>query len=61
VGGEKAGDASSHSVISLQVPGGQALSDAEGEEALADSLEAQFQQVDDPSDPAFTEMVDVAM
>jgi hypothetical protein len=28
---------------------------------MADSLEAQFQPVDDPSDPAFTEKVDVAM
>jgi hypothetical protein len=27
----------------------------------ADNLEAQFQAVDEPSDPAFTEMVDVAM
>jgi hypothetical protein len=42
------------------VPGGLALSDSEKAEALADSLEAQFQPVDDPSDPAFTEMVDVA-
>jgi hypothetical protein len=30
-------------------------------EALADSLEARFQPVDDPSDPAFTELVDVEM
>jgi hypothetical protein len=45
----------------LQVPGGLAVSDSENAEALADSLEAQFQPVDDPSDPAFTETVDVAM
>jgi hypothetical protein len=45
----------------LQGPGGVALSDSEKAEALADSLEAQFQPVDDPSDPAFTEMVDVEM
>jgi hypothetical protein len=45
----------------LQGPGGVALSDSEKAEALADSLEAQFQPVDDPSDPAFAEMVDVEM
>jgi hypothetical protein len=45
----------------LQLLGGLGLSDAEKAEALADSLEAQFQPVDDPSDPAFTEMVEVAM
>jgi hypothetical protein len=45
----------------LQVPEGLALSDSERAEALVDSLEAQFQPVDDPSDPAFTERVDVAM
>jgi hypothetical protein len=45
----------------LQLPRGLALSDSERAEALADSLEAQFQPVDDPPDPAFTEMVDVAM
>jgi hypothetical protein len=47
--------------LPLQVPGGLAVSDSEKAEALADSLEAQFQPVDDPSDPAFTEIVDVAM
>jgi hypothetical protein len=45
----------------LQGPGGLAVSESERAEALADSLEAQFQPVDDPSDPAFTEMVDVTM
>jgi hypothetical protein len=45
----------------LQVPAGLALSDSERAEALADSLEAQFQPVENPSDPAFTESVDVAM
>jgi hypothetical protein len=45
----------------LQRPGGLALSHSEKAEAPADSLEAQFQPVDDPSDPAFTEMVDVEM
>jgi hypothetical protein len=45
----------------LQVPEGLALSDSEGAEALADRLEAQFQPVDDPSDPTFTERVDMEM
>jgi hypothetical protein len=43
----------------LQVPGGVAHSGSEKAEALADSLEAQFQPVDYPSNPAFTELVDV--
>jgi hypothetical protein len=60
---DKEGDASSHSVAPppLQVPSGLAVSDSEKAEALAKSLEAQFQPVDDPSEPALTEMVDVAM
>jgi hypothetical protein len=41
----------------LLVLGGLALSDSEKAEALADSLEAQFQPVNDPSDPAVIEMV----
>jgi hypothetical protein len=45
----------------LQGPGGLALSDSEKAEVLADRLEAQFQPVDDPSDPAFTERVDMEM
>jgi hypothetical protein len=45
----------------LQGPGGLALSDSEKAESLAVSLEAQFQPVDDPSDPAFTERVEVVM
>jgi hypothetical protein len=43
------------------MPDRLAASDSEKAEALADSLDAQFQPVDDPSDPALTEMVDVAM
>jgi hypothetical protein len=43
------------------VSGGLALSDSEEEEALADSLEAQFQPVNDPSDPAVIEMANKAM
>jgi hypothetical protein len=58
---DKEGDESSHSIGPLQGAGRLALSDSEKAEALVDSLEAQFQPVDDPSDPAFTEMVDVAM
>jgi hypothetical protein len=45
----------------LLVPGGLALSDSEKAEALADSLEAQFQPVNDPSSPAVTEAVDEVM
>jgi hypothetical protein len=45
----------------FQVPGGQALSDSEKAEALADSFEAQFQPVNDPSDPAVIEMVNKTM
>jgi hypothetical protein len=45
----------------LQVPEGLALSDSENVEALADSLEAQFQPVSDPSDPTVTETVSEAM
>jgi hypothetical protein len=45
----------------LQVPGGLSLSDSEKAEALADSLEAQFQPVNDPSDPADIKMVNEMM
>ena len=45
----------------LVTPGGFALSDSEKAEALADSLEAQFQPVNDPSDPAVIEIVDEAL
>jgi endonuclease/exonuclease/phosphatase family metal-dependent hydrolase len=41
----------------LVTPGGLALSDSEKAEALADSLEAQFQPVSDPSVPAVVEVV----
>jgi len=37
------------------------MRDSEKAEALADNLEAQFQQVTDPSVPAVIEMIDVAM
>jgi hypothetical protein len=56
------GDESSYSVSPpLVTPGGIALSDSEKAEALADSLETQFQPVTDPSAPAVIEMVDVAL
>jgi hypothetical protein len=45
----------------LQVPGGLVLSDSKNAKALADSLEAQYQPVNDPSDPAVTERVNEAM
>jgi hypothetical protein len=47
--------------LPLQVPGGLALSDSEKAEALGDSLQAQFQLMNDPSDPAGIEMLNEAM
>jgi hypothetical protein len=41
----------------LVTPGGMALSDPEKAQVLADSLESQFQPVNDPSDPAVIEKV----
>jgi hypothetical protein len=45
----------------LTTPGGLALSDSEKSEAIADSLEAHFQPVNDPSAPGVIEMLDEAM
>jgi hypothetical protein len=45
----------------LLVPGGLAFSHSEKAEALADSLEAQFQPVNDPSLTAVIEVVNEAM
>ena len=45
----------------LVTPGGLALSDSEKAEALGDSLEAQFQPVNNPSVPAFIEVLNEAM
>jgi len=45
----------------LVTPGGIALSDSEKAEALADTLETQFQPVDDPSVSVVINMVDVAL
>jgi hypothetical protein len=47
--------------LPLLVPGGLAISDSEKAGALADSLDAQFQPVNDPLDPAVIEMVNKAM
>jgi hypothetical protein len=57
---DKEGDAISHSIASLQEPGGLALSDSEKAD-LADNLEAQLQQVNDASDPGVIEIVNEAM
>jgi hypothetical protein len=43
------------------MPAGLTLSDSEMAEAVADSLEVQFQQVIDPSEPAVIEMVNEAI
>ena len=45
----------------LVTPGVIALSDSEKAEALVDSLEAQFQPVNDPLEPEWNEKIDVAM
>jgi hypothetical protein len=52
---------SSYSISPLVTPGGIALSVSEKAEALADSLEAQFQPATVPSVPAVIEMVDLAV
>jgi hypothetical protein len=53
--------ASFHPFVPLQVPGGLAVSDSEKAEALADCFDAQFQPVNDPSDPAVIEKENEAM
>jgi hypothetical protein len=58
---DQAGDESSYSISPLVSPGRIAVSDSEKVEAPADNLEAQFQSVKDPSVPAVTETVDVAL
>jgi hypothetical protein len=50
-----------HILSPLVNPERIALSDSEKAEALADSLETQFQPVTDPSVPGITEMVAVAL
>lgn len=54
---DKKGDDSHYSVT----PGRIAFSDSEKSEALADSLEAKFQPVNDPLYAAVIETVDVAL
>ena len=58
---DQTGAESPYSSSPLVTPGGIALSDSEKAEALADSLETQFQPVTDPSDPTVTKMVNVAL
>jgi hypothetical protein len=58
---DQTGDESSYSVSPLFTPGGIALSDSGKAEALADSLETQFQPVTDHPVPADIEMVNVAL
>lgn len=55
------GDESSHSLVSHGYMEGTALSDSQKTEALAGSLEAQFQPVNEPSLPAVIEVVDEVM
>jgi len=45
----------------LFTPGGIALSDSEKAEALVDSLEAQFQPVNNPLEPTRNEKIDKVM
>ena len=47
--------------IPVVTPGGPAPSDSKNAEALADSLEAQFQPVKNPSVPTAIEVVNEAM
>jgi hypothetical protein len=58
---DQTGDESSHSISSTGHSGGIALSDSEIAEALADSLEAQFQPVTVPSVPTIIEMCGVTL
>jgi hypothetical protein len=57
---DQAGDESSYSVSLLVTPG-ESLSDSEKAEALADTLETQFQPVAAPSVSAIIKMADVAL
>jgi hypothetical protein len=58
---DKQGDAISQALSPLLVLGGLAFSDSEKAEALADSLEAQFQPVNDASEPSIIEVINEAM
>jgi hypothetical protein len=57
---DQTGDEISYSINPLVTPG-TALSDTDKADALADSLETQFQPVTDLSAPALIEMVDVVL
>jgi hypothetical protein len=61
VEGDKTGDESAIPSTTLVTVGGVALSDSGKAQALADIIEAHFQPVDDPSDPAVLEMIDEAL
>ena len=54
-------DENSYFITPLVTPGGLAVSECEKAESLDDSLEAQFQLVSAPLDPATIEMVDVSL
>ena len=54
-------DENTYSITPLVTPEDLALSDREKAEALADSLESQFQPVSVPSDPVIIAMVAVAL
>ena len=58
---DQASNESSYSISHVVTLGGIALSDSEKAEALANNLEALFQPVTDPSDPAVIETVDMAL
>jgi hypothetical protein len=58
---DQTGEESPHSISPSQSEWGIAFSDSKKAEALADSLEAQFQPVTIHSVPGFIEMVDVAL
>jgi hypothetical protein len=58
---DAAGDENPHSITAMVTPGGLSLSEAEKSKTPADSLEAQFQQVTAPSEPAVIVMADVEL
>ena len=58
---DQTGDESPYSISPLVTPEGIALSDSEKAEALADSLDTQFQPLSDPSFPTVIDMIDVAL
>jgi hypothetical protein len=61
VEGEPSRDENSYAITHLVIPWGTVVSESEEAEALADSMETEFQLVNDPSALAFIEMVDVVL